>query len=48
MRPTLDSRYAQSLAAIPGSPAAKAAGVSVGVAVADQLICLRAGDGRMG
>ena len=43
---TLDARYAQSLAAIPDSPSAKSDGVSVGVAVAGQLICLRAGDGR--
>ena len=43
---TLDLRYAQSLAAISDSPSAKSDCVSVGVAVAGQLICLRAGDGR--
>jgi hypothetical protein len=45
---TLDLRYAQSLAAIVASPSAKNDGVSVGAAVADQLICLRAADGRRG
>jgi hypothetical protein len=44
----LDLKYAQSLAAIPDSALAKSGGVSVGTAVAEQLICLRADDGRLG
>jgi hypothetical protein len=44
----LDLRYAQSLAAISDPPPARSAGVAVGDAVARQLICLRANDGRKG
>lgn len=44
---TLQTRYSDSLALIPNGPS-KQDGIEVGSAVAEQLICLRRDDGRLG